>query len=248
MDIVSYALSKKFTKQVAATKADIVNGKVPSSQLPSYVDDVVEYADITTFPEEGEAGKIYVALDTGYTYRWTGTDYIQIGGQDLSDIVTNFAANYDDTATYNVGDFCTHENVFYVCAEDIQTAEAWTPAHWTRTTIATVVEALKTEIAAKQDTLVSGTNIKTVAGKSVVGAGNVEVTKSDVGLGNVDNTSDADKPVSTATQSALNAKQDSLVSGTNIKTINSQSLLGSGNIDTTPTALTAAEIETLWED
>jgi hypothetical protein len=55
--------------------------------------------------------------------------------------------------------------------------------------------------------------------------------KTALALNNVDNTSDADKPVSTATQTALNGKQATLVSGTNIKTINSQSLLGSGNID-----------------
>jgi hypothetical protein len=55
--------------------------------------------------------------------------------------------------------------------------------------------------------------------------------KTALALNNVDNTSDADKPVSTAQQTALNGKQATLVSGTNIKTINSQSLLGSGNID-----------------
>ena len=54
--------------------------------------------------------------------------------------------------------------------------------------------------------------------------------KTALALNNVDNTSDANKPVSSATQSALNAKQDTLVSGTNIKTINSTSILGSGNI------------------
>jgi hypothetical protein len=54
--------------------------------------------------------------------------------------------------------------------------------------------------------------------------------KTALALNNVDNTSDADKPVSTATQTALNAKQATLVSGTNIKTINNESLLGSGNI------------------
>ncbi len=53
------------------------------------------------------------------------------------------------------------------------------------------------------------------------------VTKSQVGLSNVDNTADADKPISSATQTALNAKQDTLVSGTNIKTINGSSVLGS---------------------
>jgi hypothetical protein len=55
--------------------------------------------------------------------------------------------------------------------------------------------------------------------------------KTALALNNVDNTSDANKPVSSATQSALNAKQDTLVSGTNIKTVNNTSLLGSGNID-----------------
>jgi hypothetical protein len=54
--------------------------------------------------------------------------------------------------------------------------------------------------------------------------------KTALALNNVDNTSDANKPVSSATQSALNAKQDTLVSGTNIKTVNNTSLLGSGNI------------------
>jgi hypothetical protein len=58
------------------------------------------------------------------------------------------------------------------------------------------------------------------------------VTKAQVGLGNADNTSDANKPVSTATQTALNAKQATLVSGTNIKTINGTSVLGSGDIVT----------------
>lgn len=82
----------------------------------------------------------------------------------------------------------------------------------------------------KQAALVSGTNIKTIEGQSLLGSGNIDLTKSDVGLGNVDNTSDANKPVSTATQTALNAKQDTLVSGTNIKTVNSTSLLGSGDI------------------
>jgi len=69
--------------------------------------------------------------------------------------------------------------------------------------------------------------VQSVASKT----GAVTLVKGDVGLGNVDNTADADKPVSTATQTALNAKQDTLVSGTNIKTINSTSILGSGNIE-----------------
>ena len=62
----------------------------------------------------------------------------------------------------------------------------------------------------KQAALVSGTNIKTIEGQSLLGSGNINITATDVGLGNVDNTSDLNKPISTATQTALNAKQDTL--------------------------------------
>lgn len=54
------------------------DGKVPSAQLPSYVDDVVEYASLSAFPVTGESGKIYVALDTNLTYRWSGSAYVEI--------------------------------------------------------------------------------------------------------------------------------------------------------------------------
>ena len=53
-------------------------GKVPASQLPSYVDDVLEYADLSSFPATGESGKIYVAQDTNKTYRWSGSSYVVI--------------------------------------------------------------------------------------------------------------------------------------------------------------------------
>lgn len=54
------------------------NGLVPSSQLPSYVDDVLEYPTLSAFPTTGETGKIYVTLDTNLTYRWSGTGYVEI--------------------------------------------------------------------------------------------------------------------------------------------------------------------------
>lgn len=62
-------------------------GKVPSSQLPSYVDDVESYANLDSFPATGEEGKIYVAEDTGKIYRWANSSdpegtgqYINISG------------------------------------------------------------------------------------------------------------------------------------------------------------------------
>ena len=54
------------------------DGKVPSSQLPSYVDDVLEFDDQSAFPKTGESGKIYVAKDTNKTYRWSGSAYVEI--------------------------------------------------------------------------------------------------------------------------------------------------------------------------
>jgi len=54
------------------------NGKVPSSQLPSFVDDVEEYANLAAFPVTGESGKIYIAIDTNLTYRWGGSTYVEI--------------------------------------------------------------------------------------------------------------------------------------------------------------------------
>ena len=54
------------------------SGKVPQSQLPSYVDDVLEYANRAQFPATGENGKIYVAIDTNKTYRWSGSAYVEI--------------------------------------------------------------------------------------------------------------------------------------------------------------------------
>jgi hypothetical protein len=100
--------------------------KISSTYLPSYVDDVLEYANYAALPATGETGKIYVALDTNKTYRWSGSAYVYI---------------------------------------------------------------------------TSGA-VDSVAGKTGV----VTLTSTDVGLGNVTNTSDANKPISTSTQTALDLK------------------------------------------
>ena len=60
------------------SKADLEGGKVPAHQLPSYVDDVIEFQNLAAFPEAGESGKIYLALDTNYSYRWSGSQYTLI--------------------------------------------------------------------------------------------------------------------------------------------------------------------------
>jgi hypothetical protein len=61
-----------------STKADLVDGKIPSSQLPSYVDDILEYTNLAGFPATGSSGLIYVAQDTNKIYRWSGSAYVEI--------------------------------------------------------------------------------------------------------------------------------------------------------------------------
>ena len=96
------------------------------------------------------------------------------------------------------------------------------------------------ELNTKQDTLVSGTNIKTVNGESILGSGNIEAGGTDVEGNPTGDVTDGDltkikigsKVYSIHNYTdAINAKQDTLVSGNNIKTVNGESILGSGNID-----------------
>ncbi len=122
------------------------------------------------------------------------------------------------------------------------------------------VPQLENAIAGKQDALVSGTNIKTVNNQSILGSGNIDVQGGgsitvDSSLSTTSTNPVQNKVITTALggkqdtisdlatirsgaaagatavqPSALSAKQDVLVSGTNIKTINNESILGSGNI------------------
>ena len=66
--------------QVLSTKADLVGGVIPAYQLPSYVDDVLSFVDLASFPVTGEDAKIYIAEDVNKTYRWSGSSYVEIGG------------------------------------------------------------------------------------------------------------------------------------------------------------------------
>lgn len=76
--VAGYGITDAATKTEIAAKADLVGGKIPAVQLPSYVDDVLEYDSVSSFPVTGESGKIYVAKDTNLVYRWSGTQYVEI--------------------------------------------------------------------------------------------------------------------------------------------------------------------------
>ena len=66
------------SKQETGNYSTLVNGVIPSSQLPSYVDEILEYSNFENFPVTGETGKIYLAIGTRKTYRWSGSMYIEI--------------------------------------------------------------------------------------------------------------------------------------------------------------------------
>ena len=66
--------------------ATLVNGLVPSTQLPSYVDDVLEFANLAALPATGETGKIYITLDTRKAHRWTGSTYLEISPSEVTSV------------------------------------------------------------------------------------------------------------------------------------------------------------------
>lgn len=255
------------SEEEMAAKADLVNGKVPASELPSYVDDVLEFEDLAHFPAEGEEGKIYIAIDTGYTYRWGGSTYVQVGGSNSSyfPIPDGWNKNHTtaDLCTSIVGDsvatggmayfgkiYCSDlpgglmqgEAVIEIISDDsangknihiILTSADRAPYHWEYSYVKINGNyGSPAGWVAYQLQLVSGQNIKTVVNQSLLGSGNVTLSKSDVGLGNVDNTSDADKPVSTAMQTALGCKQDTI---SDLETIRSGAAAGATAVQ--PTAI-----------
>lgn len=78
-NVTNDAQVKRSEMGVASGVATLdTTGKVPASQLPSYVDDVLEYTSQAVFPTTGQSGIIYVDLATNKTYRWGGTDYVEI--------------------------------------------------------------------------------------------------------------------------------------------------------------------------
>jgi hypothetical protein len=175
---ISTATQTALDGKVSSTLLGAVNGVatldasglVPATQLPSYVDDVLEFAALASFPATGSTGKIYVALDSNKTYRWSGSAYIEISASPGStDAVTEGVTNLYFTNT-------RARNAISVSGS---------LAYNSTTGVISFTDA-----------------VTSVSGRTGV----ITLTSSDVGLGNVDNTSDVNKPISTATQTALNLK------------------------------------------
>lgn len=76
------------------TVATLVNGTVPASQLPSYVDDVLEFVNKAAFPATGESGKIYIDMATNVQWRWSGSTYTAlVASPGTTDAVVEGATN-----------------------------------------------------------------------------------------------------------------------------------------------------------
>lgn len=169
-DLTSGTLSADRLPSIPVSK---LSGTISSSNLPSYVDDVLEYTTKANFPKEGEKGKIYVDVTTNLTYRWSGTAYVEIS-----------------------------------------------PSLALGTTSATAYRGDYGNTAYQHSQKTSGNPHK--------------VTKSDVGLGNVDNTADADKSVkyaATAGSAPANGGTSSYANYVNVHVISEKTNL---NNITTP--------------
>jgi hypothetical protein len=100
-------------------------GKVAAAQLPAYVDDVLEFANLAALPGTGVAGVIYVTVDTNKTYRWTGTVYVNIAASpgttdSLTEGSTNLyytTARWDTRATAVLGNSDTDLVALYTTAK-----------------------------------------------------------------------------------------------------------------------------------
>lgn len=205
------------------------SGIIPSAQLPSYVDDVIEVDTFSNLPGTGESGKIYIVQDTNLTYRWSGTAYVEISKSlalgetsstaypgdkgkattdklnKTSDKVVVGPVTVNPSTDKVVLKYQTHFTSTNSDSEDSHTINAATTSQAGVMTSAdkTKLNGLKDQAGITSDIDAVQTNLEThINNKS----NPHEVNKAQVGLGNVDNTSDANKPISTATQNALNSK------------------------------------------
>lgn len=205
------------------------SGIIPSAQLPSYVDDVIEVDTFSNLPGTGESGKIYIVQDTNLTYRWSGTDYVEISkslalgetsstaypgdkGKATTDklnripdkLITD-TVNVNQSTIEAVLNFTTYRQEAQQIGRNTLTITSATTsqAGLMSSSDKTKLDGLKDQAGITSDINAVQTNLEThINNKS----NPHEVTKDQVGLGNVDNTSDANKPISNATQTALNGK------------------------------------------
>ena len=180
-------------------------GKVPSSQLPSFVDDVIEVATLDELPATGEAGKIYVTKDTNLTYRWSGSKYVEISAS-LALGETSSTAYAGDKGKATTDSLNAHLADFNNPHKVDKAQVGLGNVDNTSDKDKPVSDATQQLINEVKESINSGnTTITDNLTKHIEDYNNPhKVTKDQVGLGNVDNTSDKDKPLSDAAKEAIN--------------------------------------------
>ena len=149
------------TSSQLTDKADLVDGLVPANQLPGYVDDVLEYANLASFPLLGEASKLYIAIDTNLVYRWSGSTYA-VTSSSLALGETSTTAYYGDKGKTAYDHSQDTGNPHNLPVANTSTDGYLTSTDWNT-------------FNGKQAALVSGTNIKTVNSNSLLGDGNLSL-------------------------------------------------------------------------
>ncbi len=195
------------TSSQLTDKADLVDGLVPANQLPGYVDDVLEYANLASFPLLGEASKLYIAIDTDLVYRWSGSTYAVTS--------SSLALGETSTTAYrgDRGKIAYDHSQATGNPHNLPSANTSTDGYLTSTDWNT--------FNGKQAALVSSTNIKTVNGNSLLGNGDLIVTDPEAvqrGTGNTVN----------ATSEVVNCT-DVTVNGANCTVSNSAKLIVTGD-------------------
>ena len=180
-------------------------GKVPSSQLPSFVDDVIEVDSYDNLPTTGEAGKIYVTKDTNLTYRWSGSKYVEISAS-LALGETSSTAYAGDKGKATTDSLNAHLADFNNPHKVDKAQVGLGNVDNTSDKDKPVSDATQQLINEVKESINSGnTTITDNLTKHIEDYNNPhKVTKDQVGLGNVDNTSDKDKPLSDAAKEAIN--------------------------------------------
>ena len=172
------------------------NGKVPSSQLPSYVDDVLSYNSASAFPATGEDGKIYIAKDTNLSYRWAGSDYA---------VISPSLALGDTSSTAYRGDWGAEDRAAIGTLTNLQTTA--------KSDLVSAVNELKTALGGVQGTLTFD-NVPTSGSGNPVKSGGIYTAlagKQDTLTIDSAPTSGSENPVeSGGVYTALSGKQNTL--------------------------------------
>lgn len=176
-------------------------GKVPSTQLPSYVDDVLEYTSKADFPTIGEKGKIYVDISTNLVYRWSGSTYIEISPLELGE--TSTTAYAGDKGKANADNIATLQATTKTIQTDISTLQ---------TNVETAQSTADTAVTAAETAQKTADSAQTTASAAQTAASAAQTTAdgAQTAAENAQSTADAAQATATNAQTIVNTVLEQL--------------------------------------